>query len=109
MPFSEFGLGAPVPPSNASPQSLFRKSPEEYMARMGQVSDDYFPVTPPPPPPPSDLEGSPTTESTIGSVTMPNTAAAEKQKPLLLLVEDNEINLQVCIFPVPFCVFSAQG
>ncbi|KAK3386575.1 hypothetical protein B0H63DRAFT_468018 [Podospora didyma] len=98
LPFSGFGVGATVsvPPSIASPQSLFRKSPEEYMARMGQMSDDYFPVTPPPP---GDFDGSPTAESSIDYVTMPRPAAAaavaERQKPLLLLVEDNEINLQL--------------
>ena len=68
----------------ASPQSLFRSSPEdlEHRHRVGHVQHDYFPLT---------------TLSRANEPLVPvlENAHAEKRKPRLLLVEDNRINLQV--------------
>ena len=73
----------------ATPQSLFRKSPEEQMYRREHTFKDYFP---PAKSPMANDPVSPTTDDVGAGVVVP----AEKRKPLLLLVDDNEINLQVC-------------
>jgi hypothetical protein len=66
----------------ASPQSLFRISPEEQMYRAEHFREEYFPPAKP----------SGANESLAPAADDTN---APKRKPLLLLVEDNRINLQV--------------
>ncbi|OIW25120.1 hypothetical protein CONLIGDRAFT_718019 [Coniochaeta ligniaria NRRL 30616] len=66
-------------PTLASPQSLIVKSPEE---RAYYMSDEYFHAG----------MMSPAAESAPDDL---DDAVPKKQKPMLLLVEDNEINLQL--------------
>ncbi|KAK3382636.1 hypothetical protein B0T24DRAFT_519433 [Lasiosphaeria ovina] len=75
--------------------ALFRKSPEEYMSRMGQdTTDDYnFPPTPASRSIDNDIDPL----AAMGAIMAAEeiTPVPENPKPLLLLVEDNVINLQL--------------
>ena len=68
--------------SLASPQSLFRFSPEEKLFQRENLREGYFP---------------PTRADESSASVADNVDATEKRKPVLLLVEDNEINLRVCL------------
>lgn len=73
-----------------SPQSLFSLSPDPE-GSIGKVPYEYFPARP------AFLHRSSTPLKTISSLNeLAKVGVATKRSPVLLLVEDNEINMRVC-------------
>lgn len=72
-----------------SPQSLFSLSPDPE-GSIGKLPSEYFPVRP------SFLHRSSTAFKTISSLNALAKEGVVKRSPVLLLVEDNEINMRVC-------------
>jgi hypothetical protein len=74
----------------ASPQSLFRVSPDSVFHPVElNLRGEYFPIGAGIPP------GKPPEDELLAVATCDNKATT--RKPVLLLVEDNYINLKVCL------------
>jgi hypothetical protein len=93
QPFSEPSPPLPTPLGGLdSPQSLFALSPEAGTYSENKLQYEYFPARPGLP------HRSSTSVKTISSLNSLAQAKIVKSTPVLLLVEDNEINMRVCCY-----------